>query len=122
VRLDVGRLSAEELLDPLDGHALDRVHVLAAAVVAASRVPLGVLVGQHGALRLHDGDRREVLRRDHLEGRLLAVQLGRDRGRHLRVQVGERAVEDVGSGDVGPGDVRAGDGEAHAAGALLTCN
>ena len=61
VRLHVGVLGAEQGLDPVDGQLLDHVDVLAAAVVALARVALGVLVGQHRALRLHDGERGEVL-------------------------------------------------------------
>ena len=53
VRLHVGVLGAEQRLDPVDRQLLDDVDVLAAAVVAAARVALGVLVGQHRALRLH---------------------------------------------------------------------
>ena len=66
------------------------VDVLAAAVVAAARVALGVLVGQDRALGLHDGDRSEVLRGDHLQGGLLAVQLGVDGGGDVRVELVER--------------------------------
>ncbi len=56
VRLHVGELGAEQGLDPVDGQLLDHVDVLAAAVIALARVALGVLVGQHRALRLHDRD------------------------------------------------------------------
>ena len=51
VRLDVGVLGAEQRLGAVDRELLDDVDVLAAAVVALARVALGVLVGQHGALR-----------------------------------------------------------------------
>jgi hypothetical protein len=61
VRLDVGGLGAEQGLHPVDRELLDDVDVLAAAVVTAPRVPLGVLVGEHGALRRHHRGRGEVL-------------------------------------------------------------
>ena len=93
VRLDVRGLGAEERLDAVDRDLLDHVDVLAAAVVAAAGVALGVLVGEDGALRLHDGDRSEVLRGDHLEGGLLTVELGVDGGGDVRVQLVEGGVE-----------------------------
>ena len=98
VGLHVGGLGAEELLDPVDRQLLDDVDVFAAAVVAAARVALGVLVGQHRALGLHHGDGREVLRRDHLEGVLLAIQLRRYGGVNLRVGVRDVEVERGGHG------------------------
>lgn len=87
VGLHVGVLGAEQLLDPVDGDLLGHVDVLAAAVVAAARVALGVLVGQDRALGLHDRDRSEVLRGDHLQRGLLAVQLGVDGGGDVRVEL-----------------------------------
>lgn len=90
VRLHVRGLGAEQVLDPVDGQLLDDVDVFTAAVVAAPRVALGVLVGEHRALGLHDGGRGEVLRGDHFQRRLLAVQLGVDRGGDVRVEVAER--------------------------------
>jgi hypothetical protein len=96
VRLDVGVLGPEQLLGTVDRELLDDVDVLAAAVVAPSRVALRVLVGEHRALRLEDGLGDEVLRGDHLEGALLALELEAHRVRDLRIHVGEGAVEVVG--------------------------
>ena len=92
VRLDVGVVRVEQLLEPVDRDRLDLVDELAAAVVALAGVALGVLVGQHAALCLQRGDRREVLRGDHLERRLLAVQLGIEQRRDVRVELGEMLV------------------------------
>src|ERR687896_2354065 len=75
VRLDVRVLGTEQRLGPVDRQLLGHVHELTAAVVAPARVALGVLVGQHRALDLEDRGRREVLRRDHLQGRPLPPQL-----------------------------------------------
>ena len=75
VRLDVGVLGAEERLRAIDRQLLDDVDVLAAAVVALAGIALGVLVGQHAALALEDRLRDEVLRGDHLERALLALEL-----------------------------------------------
>ena len=66
---------AEQGLDSVDRQLLDDVDVLAAAVVAPARVALGVLVGQHRALCLHDGERRMVLRGDHLQAVALALRV-----------------------------------------------
>lgn len=99
VRLHVRGLGAEQVLDPVDGQLLDDVHVFTAAVVAAAGVALGVLVREDRSLGLHDGGRGEVLRRDHLQRRLLAVQLGVDGGGDVRVELSERkGVERSGGG------------------------
>ena len=77
VRLDVRVLGAEQLLRPVDRELLDLVDHLAAAVVAASRIALGVLVRRHGADRLEHGGPREVLGRDQLDLPALALELRR---------------------------------------------
>ena len=91
--LHVGVRRPEETGEPVDGQLLDDVDVLAAAVVAATRIALGVLVGQHRALCLHHRERREVLARDHLQRALLAEQLGCDRAVHLGIEVGQRLAQ-----------------------------
>ena len=48
MRLDVGVLAAEQRQGPVDRQLLDDVDLLAAAVVAATGVAFGVLVGEHG--------------------------------------------------------------------------
>ena len=83
----------EQRLDPVDRQRLDDVDVLAAAVVAAARVTLGVLVGQHAALGLHRGHRGEVLRGDHLQRVLLATDLAADVLGDLRVGDLQRGVQ-----------------------------
>ena len=89
VRLDVGVLGAEQRLGAGDRDGLRDVDLLAAAVVAAAGVALGVLVGEHGALRLQDRAGHEVLARDHLERALLAGELTVEDGGDLRVQLGD---------------------------------
>ena len=96
VRLDVGVLGAEQRLGAVDRELLDDVDVLAAAVVALAGIALGVLVREDAALALQDRLRDEVLRRDHLERALLAVQLARDDVGDLGVDLGQRAGEEVG--------------------------
>jgi hypothetical protein len=100
VRLHVGVLGTEEPGQPVDGQLLDDVDVLAAAVVAPARVALGVLVRQDRALGLHDGDRREVLAGDHLQRRLLPVQLGGDGPVHRRIGVSQGPIEHAVGGGV----------------------
>ena len=87
VGLNVHVVATEDLLRTFDGERLRDVHKLAATVVAAARVALGVLVGEDRALRLEDGARHEVLRGDHLEGVTLATKLGVQNGLNLRIQL-----------------------------------
>ena len=75
MRLHVRVLGAEELLRAVDRELLDLVHDLAAAVVAASWIALGVLVRGHGADRLEHARPGEVLRRDQLDLASLPLQL-----------------------------------------------
>ena len=91
MRLHVGEAAAEQLLRALDGQGLGHVHELAAAVVAAAGIALGVLVGQHRALRFQHGAGDDVLRGDQLDAVLLAAELAADRGGELRV--GSRRAE-----------------------------
>ena len=67
VRLHVGVLGTEQRLDAIDGQLLGDVDELAAAVVALARVTLGVLVGEHRTLRLHDRRTGVVLGSDQLD-------------------------------------------------------
>ena len=79
VRLYVRVLRAEELLAPRDRQLLGHVDPFAAAVVAAPRVPLGILVRQDRPLRLQHGARGEVLAGDQLQRVVLAIRLATDR-------------------------------------------
>jgi hypothetical protein len=72
MRLHVGEIGAEQRLRRSIASCLGDVDVLAAAVVALARVALGVLVRQHGTLRLHHARARVVLRRDQLDVIFLA--------------------------------------------------
>ena len=63
----------------VDGQSLDDVDELAAAVVASAGIALGVFVGEHRALRGHDGGAGVVLGGDHLQALLLALALALDR-------------------------------------------
>src|SRR5947209_3087963 len=73
--LDVHMVRAEDLLGALDRQRLDHVHVLAAPIVAATRIALSVLVGHDRALRGQDRRAGEVLRRDQQDLVSLATAL-----------------------------------------------
>ena len=92
VRLHIGMLGAEQLLGPVNGQLLDHIHVLAAAVPALLRIALGVLVGQHRALRLHDGGAGEILAGDQLDILLLAQALALDGRRNFRINRSQAEV------------------------------
>ncbi|MCY1560596.1 hypothetical protein D9M68_977460 [compost metagenome] len=84
MRLHVGGpavlVGAEELFDAVDGELLGLVDELAATVVAAARVALGVLVGELAALGHHHRGRGVVLARDQLDVLFLALVLLLDDG------------------------------------------
>ena len=87
VGLNVDVVAAENLLRTFDGERLCDIHELAATVVAAARVALGILIRQDRALRLEDGARDKVLRGDHLKSVTLATKLGVQNGLNLRIQL-----------------------------------
>ena len=99
MRLHIRVLGAEQLDRALDRQPLGDVDVLAAAVVALARIALGVLVGEHRSLALQHRHRDEVLRRDHLQRPLLALELQSQHLGDLRIDLGQRAVEEVGRAD-----------------------
>ncbi len=72
VRLHVDVLAAEDLARAIAGQVLDDVGVFAAAVVAASRVALGIFIGEDRAGRFEHGFRDEVFAGDHLQPLVLA--------------------------------------------------
>ena len=78
VRLHVRVLGAEQRERALRGEVLGVVDDVVAAVVALGRIALGVLVGEHRALRLEHRRRREVLGRDELDRRVLPLELAPD--------------------------------------------
>ena len=72
VRLHVGVLGAKDLLGAVAGQVLHHVGVLAAAVVAAPRVALGIFIGEDRAGRLQHCLGDEVLAGNHLQPFVLA--------------------------------------------------
>jgi hypothetical protein len=94
VRLDIGELAAEQRLGALDGQPLDLVDHFAAAVVALARITLGILVGEHTALRLQHRLRDDVLGGDQFDLVLLALQLGRKDFRYCGIGLIHRLAEE----------------------------
>ena len=76
VRLDVGRIGAEELACPIDGQSLGDIDVFAAAVVALAGVAFSVFVGQLRTLGCHHRGRGIVFARNQLYVVLLARVFG----------------------------------------------
>ena len=71
VRLNVGKPAAEHLLGALDSQGLDLIVELAPAVVAGSRISLGILVSQDRPGRLAHRRRDMVFAGDQFQRRLL---------------------------------------------------
>ena len=89
VRLHVGVVGAEQLLRAIDRQLLGDVHKLAAAVVAAAGVALGVFVRQHRTLQRQHARAGVVLRGDQLDVILLPPAFALDGGVQLRVKLGD---------------------------------
>ena len=89
VRLHVDVLAAKELARAVAGEVLDDVGILAAAVVAASGVALGIFVGKDRAGRLQHCLRDEVFAGNHLQPFVLAESFLVNSGSHFGVGLGE---------------------------------
>src|SRR4051794_1028471 len=73
VSLNVRMICVEELLCSVDCELLDLIDKLAATVVALSRKPFGVLVGERSAHCFEHSFGNEVLARDELDTVTLAI-------------------------------------------------
>src|SRR5207249_7024172 len=80
-----------------DGRLLHDVHPLAAAVIPAARITLGVLVRQDGPGGFEDRAADEVLRGDEFETVVLPEQFVAQRRRNLRVRFSKVAPDGNGS-------------------------
>ena len=65
--MHVDVFGAEQSLRSLDRQVLGTIDHLATAVVAGSGISLGILVGQHAALRSEYRGGRQILARDELQ-------------------------------------------------------
>ena len=80
-------LGSEQFFGPIDRKLLRDIHVLTTTIVASTRVAFGVLVGQSGALGLHNCCARVVLRSDEDYIVPLSFRLKLNRPRYIRVAV-----------------------------------
>ena len=87
VRLHVGVVGPKQGGGPLPCDGLHLVDHHVAAVVAATGIPLAVLVGEHRSSSRKNRGRSEVLRGDELHGGVLALDLSVDHFEHRVVAV-----------------------------------
>jgi hypothetical protein len=85
VRLHVGPLGPEDLLEPIQCKPFDVIDEFAPAVITFSGVALGILVGEARPLRFHHGRAGVILRGDHLQPGLLPAALALDGLKNGRV-------------------------------------
>ena len=90
IRLNVGEAAVEQAAGALDRELFGDVDELAAAVVALARIPFGVFVGHHRALRLEHGAGDDVFRGDEFDFVALAADFQFDRAGDFRIGLGER--------------------------------
>ena len=99
IRLHIGELAIEESGDALDRQRLNDIDILAAAIIAPARIALRILVGEHRTLRIEHRLGDNILRSDQFDFIALTAKLLLDRGRDLRIDLGEgRGEERIGSG------------------------
>jgi hypothetical protein len=92
-RLHIGETATEEPGHSGDRKLLGDVDVLAAAIIAPARIAFRIFVGHDRALRLQHGAGHDILRRDQLDLVLLALELGGNGRRDLRIGLGQRRCE-----------------------------
>ena len=95
MRLHVCERTVEKAAGAFDRKLFGDVDILAATVVAATRIALGVLVGQDGALGFEHGLADDVFGRDQLDLVTLAAKLVGDGARDFRVAVRQAAREKI---------------------------
>ena len=89
VRLNIGKVCTEELLGALNSDVLYHIYALAAAVVAASGITLGVFVGEYGSSGGKDSVADDVFGGDQLNVLLLTLKFGLDGAAHFGIHRGE---------------------------------
>ena len=94
MRLNVGERAVEEFAGAGDGKALGDIDEFASAVVPPRRIALRVLVGEYRPLGLQHRAGDDVLRCDHLDPVLLAMQLVLDAVREHVVGLRQGGAEE----------------------------
>ena len=89
MRLHIGKACTEQFAQPVNSDLFDGIDMLAATVITATRIALGVFVGQDRALRQKHIAADDVFGRDQFNLVLLAVKLVAD------------GISDGGVGDAG---------------------
>ena len=85
--LHVGIITAEQLLRAFNGKVFHLIHIIAAAVVAFSRVALRIFVGEYASHGGHHRFAHPVLRCDQLDMAVLTLLLVHDRLCDLRIRL-----------------------------------
>ena len=93
--LHIDESSTKQLFRTLDGKCLDNVDMLAATIIAAAGIALGIFVGQNRALRLENTGADDVLGCNHLDLVLLADQLMPDCRCQFRIGIRQRGREEA---------------------------
>ena len=76
VRLDIGGIGTKQFLQTVNGNLLGLVNVFTTTVITLARIAFGVLVGELGALRFHDGLAHVVFGRDQFDVVFLTLDFG----------------------------------------------
>src|SRR5262249_31809997 len=111
VWLHICKFTSEKLGNPFNRQSFRFIHILAAAIVAPSRQPLGVFIGEYRPLRLKDRFADDVFRGNEFDLVALATKFAPYDLGHLTVGLVKRRPEQVGS--IGAGSRRIGH-ERHA--------
>ena len=85
MRLYIGVLRPKKFFRALDGQVFGDIDLLAAPVVAFSRIAFRVLIGQHTALRFKHGFRNHIFGGDELKRKGLAPGLAQNGFINLRI-------------------------------------
>ncbi len=89
VRLHVDVLAAEDLPRAIAGQVLHDVGILAAAVVTASRIALGIFIGEDRAGGFQHRFRNKVFAGNHLQPLVLAEGFVVNGGGYIGIGLGE---------------------------------
>ena len=92
--LHIGERAVEQGLGPLDRKPLGDIDELATTIVSAARIPLGILVGQDGALGLKHSPAHDVLRGDELDLGALPLELLPNHTGNVRIGITKAGREE----------------------------
>ena len=93
IGLHIGELAVEQTARALDGKLLGNIDKLAAAIIAAARIALGIFVGEHRSLRFKHGAGDDVFGCNQLDLVALAAEFLLDNAGDIRIAVSKRRTE-----------------------------